>query len=88
MKLFWACTRENNLILTFDLRHQLEDENGKEIKNGIFNRIVNEKNVEAFKPYQLFTKELIASGIFGGESIRKEISLLYSQTKLKLVKKM
>ena len=57
MKLVWAATRENNLILTLDVR-----------ESDGFDQIVNADNLEAFQPYQLYTKELIASGIFGGTS--------------------
>ena len=64
--MFWAGTRENNLILTFDFRHQMEDE--EEAKDSLFRKIVNEKNADAFKPYQLYTKELIASGIYSGKT--------------------
>lgn len=67
MKLFWTATRENNLILAFDLLHEYKDEHGNLIKNGLFNRIVNSTKSDAFQPYQLFTKELIASGVFGGK---------------------
>ena len=66
LKLFWAGTRENNLILTFDFRHQMEDED--EAKKSLFRKIVNEKNADAFKPYQLYTKDLISLGIFGGKT--------------------
>ena len=61
MKLFWAATCEDNLILTLDLRHQLEE------TPSLFGQIIRPDNLAAFQPFQLYTKELISSGIFHGE---------------------
>ena len=61
LKLFWAATRENNLILTFDLRYQLDE------KPNQFDSIISPTNSAAFESFRLTTKELIVTGIFDGE---------------------
>ena len=69
--MFWAATRENNLILTPDLRYQL-DEAERNLPNQ-FDPLINPSNSDAFKPFQLSTKELIVSGIFDG----KQVTIFY-----------
>lgn len=65
MELFWAATEANDLILTLDLRHQLED------VPSIFGQLVHANNHDAFEPFKLWTKDLLASGIISGKKLMK-----------------